>query len=230
MSPSIPSGAVFDNRFHTAIGEVEAGTSFALQLTATSPALLVTCQHLFGPAGGISKDVPPSLMSQFVPSVTVKDALGSAITARARAALAVPGADAHEPARDLAAFPLEPNPAINPLRLARSVEPNQRVFLAARLRQGAAAGAYLFPAEIIGDTSEQTVWAVFEDAAIHLPGTSGAPVITASGELVGMMVRFRQRDGMTAGELLTAATIESMLAPITVQPPQKPSLLRRLFG
>jgi hypothetical protein len=225
VQPPIPRGAVFDNRFHTAIGDVEAGTSFALQLARP---LLVTCQHLFGPAGGVSRDVPPALMPQFVPSVTVDDALGNAIQAKAGAALLIPDVDATRGERDLAAFPLEPNPSIAPLRLAASIAPHERVYLAARLRQGAAPGAYLFPAEVAGDISGDTVWAVFDDPAIHLPGTSGAPVINANGELVGMVVRFRQREDLTMGELLTAKTIGSMLAPVSAAP--KRGLLSRLFG
>src|SRR5690348_12378856 len=53
MSLATPRGAVFDNTFETAKGPLQAGTSFALALEGI-PVLLVTCQHLFGPAGGLS--------------------------------------------------------------------------------------------------------------------------------------------------------------------------------
>src|SRR6516225_6577140 len=83
MAPPTPSGAVFDPSFHTPAGLLEAGTAFALELPSVPVPLLVTCQHLFGPAGGLNKDVPPALMTRFVPSVTARDALGHAITVEA---------------------------------------------------------------------------------------------------------------------------------------------------
>lgn len=230
MAPPVPSGAVFDSAFHTAAGPLEAGTSFALELPAIGRPLLVTCQHLFGPAGGLSKDVPPALMSRFVPSVTATDALGHRMTARAGAAMAIPGVDADDPMRDLAAFPLDPGPDIHPLRIAGDVPKSSTVYLAARLRKGAAPGAFLFPATTWDAAADGTLGILFDDPAIHLPGTSGAPVLNEAGELVGMVVRFRSGSSIF-GFLLPASQIQAqLLAAAPPPPPPKRGLLQRLFG
>ncbi len=227
MVLSTPSGAVFDNTFETAAGSMEAGTSFALALDGV-PAALVTCQHLFGPAGGLSKDVPIELMSRFVSSVSVQDALGHAIHARAGAAVLIPGADASEPGRDLAAFPLEANPALRPFT-AGTANKGERVYLAARLRKGAPTSTWLFPAEHWGADEDGTAMVKFDDPEIHLPGTSGAPVLNEQGELVGMVVRFGKSSDVTVGTLLTAQTVEVMLRKADWPAPKKTGFLSRLF-
>jgi hypothetical protein len=227
MQPSAPRGAVFDNTFESAAGPIQAGTSFALALTGLPP-LLITCQHLFGPAGGVSKDVPPAFMPRFVPSVSIMGALADGVTARAGAAVLVPEADAAEPSRDLAAFPLEANDAVRPLRIA-SPSSRSRVFLAARLRKGAPPGVFLFPAEHVADHSDGTSTVLFDDPAIHMPGTSGAPVLNEAGEVTGMVVRFRVDAGTTTATLLAAPTIDALLRAVTWPPPKR-GLWNKLFG
>jgi hypothetical protein len=227
MLPSTPSGAVFDNTFETAAGAMEAGTSFALALEGL-PAALVTCQHLFGPAGGLSKDVPTGFMSRFVSSVSVQDALGHAIHARAGAAVLIPDADASEPGRDLAAFPLEANAALRPFR-AGAAATGGRVYLAARLRKGAPTGTWLFAAEHLGTDDDGTALIQFDDPEIYLPGTSGAPVLNEEGELVGMVVRFSKSNDNTFGTLLDAQTVEVMLRKAEWPAPKKAGFLSGLF-
>jgi hypothetical protein len=210
MPPPLPSSAVFDPTFRTAIGNVEAGTAFAVQVSDRDP-LVVTCQHLFGPAGGISKEVPPAFMPRFVLGVGLKGALGLPVAGQAGAALALPKTNATDPNRDVAAFPLVRNPQIRPLQLvADDVKEGARVYLAARLRAGNT-GAFLHPARLLGPAVDGTLPIVFEDASTHMPGTSGAPVLTESGALVGMVVRFRASENLTAAYLLSAATLAESL-------------------
>lgn len=218
---------MFDNTFQTVVGPLQAGTSFALALEGL-PALLVTCQHLFGPAGGLSKDVPPQFMSRFVTAASVKGALGEAVEARAGAAVFIPQADAGDPARDLAAFPLQGD-AARPLAAGAAAK-GERVYLAARLRQGAPPGTWLFAAEHWGEDEDGTAQVRFEDPAIHMPGTSGAPVVNEAGQLVGMVVRFGAMEGITVGTLLGARTIDALLREVAWPPPPKKGLLGRLFG
>lgn len=162
MAPVAPSGAVFDPCFHTAAGSLEAGTAFALEVPPLG-VLLVTCQHLFGPAGGLSKDVPPSLMGQFVQSVSLT-------------------------------------------------------------------GAFVFGASAPHPSENGTQGIIFEDSEIHLPGTSGAPVLAEDGALVGMVVRFRLGSGVVVGFLLPASQLRSQLLAAKLPTPPKRGFFQRLFG
>lgn len=224
--PLLPRGAVFDNTFESAVGPIQAGTSFALGLPGLPP-LLVTCQHLFGPAGGLTEDVPPHLMPRFVPSASVAGACGDGVTAKAGAALLIPGVDADQPARDLAAFPLASGAGVAPLRPG-SAKQGDRVFLLARLRKGAPPGTWLFPADVAYEQGDLTE-VIFDDPEIHMPGTSGAPVIDAGGAFLGMVVRFRQLPHGISATLLRAEAIAALLQGASLPPPPR-GLWSRLFG
>jgi hypothetical protein len=109
------------------------------------------------------------------------------------------------------------------------------VFLTARLRQGAVPGAFLFPAEIAGDAADGTSTIVFDDPEIYMPGTSGAPVVSESGQLVGMIVRFTAEAGLTVGFALPSNALEALLSahvsspPVTAVPRNR-GFLNRLLG
>src|SRR5262249_16205232 len=90
---------------------------------------------------------------------------------------------------------------------------SSRVYLAARLREGAN-DTFLYPAYDVGIMPDGTRAVYFEDKTIHLPGTSGAPVLTESGDLLGMVVRFRQRHPKVGGfiaSLLPGTAILSLV-------------------
>lgn len=208
---------------------MEAGTSFALAIDGL-PRLLVTCQHLFGPAGGLSKDVPTELMSRFVQGVAVKDALGGGIEAKALGAVFIPEADAADAACDLAAFPFAADAKVNPLTVG-TAQADDVVYMAARVREGAPSGTWLFPALHKGDGAPGTSIMIFDDPAPFMPGTSGAPVINREGELVGMVVRFKEtQTGGILAILLEAEEIETMLKQVEWPAPKARGLLARLFG
>jgi CBS domain-containing protein len=72
---------------------------------------------------------------------------------------------------------------------------------------------------------------VFDDPELHLPGTSGAPVVDEAGELVGMVVRFRELEGGgKVGIVLPAGKMREQLLAAPRPAAPKKGLWARLFG
>ena len=124
-----------------------------------------------------------------------------------------------------------PTLRVHPLRIAPEVREGATVYLAARLRKGAPPGTWLFPGSNIGTTANGTLGVLFEDPEIHLPGTSGAPVVDEAGDLVGMVVRFREVENGKVG-LLPAPADEIRRQLLAAPPPAAPKkgLWAKLFG
>src|SRR5262245_24819459 len=105
--PPDVDGYVLKPEFHTsapAIPSFVAGSAFVLARPGASD-VLVSCQHLFGPAGGIDPPVPPASMHGFARSVTLRSPFDeSRVLGRAGAARLVTRADAADAMRDVCAF------------------------------------------------------------------------------------------------------------------------------
>ncbi|WAS94605.1 DUF4240 domain-containing protein [Nannocystis punicea] len=212
-APPLARGAVNKPEFVSAIGPFAAGSAFPLAFPELGRDLLVSCQHLFGPAGGLSKDVPGELMDRFVESVNLTDPFDGAPTGAAGRSLSIPGANGDDPTHDLSAFALPDGHALPLLRLsARNPSAGDVVFLAGSVRAGAPRTKRLHRAIKVADTRGLGMVA-FDRPDLALGGTSGAPLLSEQGEVVGLLVRFIPGK-TTYGELLQAEQIRELLRAI----------------
>ena len=64
--PAVPEHGLFKPAFLMLHGSWSAGTGFLVRVAGRKEPLLVTCFHLFGPAGGLEKQMSPDEVQQQV--------------------------------------------------------------------------------------------------------------------------------------------------------------------
>lgn len=184
-----PEGAVVRPTLLSTEGSTTAGSAFACRLDDASPPLLCTAHHLFGPAGGLSRVYAWNELDALVDRVEGTGFLESAIFLNAARPLPIEGAAPLEPGvfhHDLAVLRIEPPGRLHVLTLASALPaPGSEVFLIAKLESGRDTDELRHPAEVLDATDEVLAYK-FRDPTIDLRATSGAPIVDASGNAVGV--------------------------------------------
>jgi len=195
---------------------LEAGTAFLLS-TPTGPAL-VTAQHLFGPAGGLDTDIAWSQMPARVSGAACRTLSGDAIWTAGKP-YAIEGAAPSAPTgpvRDMAAFAIDLNGQAAPAPLTPAKgrpARGDKVWLVAQVVAGAPRTTLLHSAVVEGFEGDALVY-VFDNPALELRATSGAPVVNAKGELVAINLGGGQQDGKLLGFGVGGPAVAAGLATI----------------
>ena len=213
--PAQAVAAVCRPEFGTAQGKLAAGTAFVVRspMRQRSPSLLVTAHHLFGPDGGVPKQVAWKDLPAFVRSVRcapLTSARGILVGGRALAVRdARPYSEAGS-AGDVAVFRLHDSKArALDMRLAGAVQ-GQNVFLAARVAGGEPPEKLLHGATIVGVSREWVDFA-YDNPTLDLTATSGAPVVDQDGRVVGINIGVRTEGKTLIGVAQSAAVVISAM-------------------
>ncbi|WP_437475733.1 trypsin-like peptidase domain-containing protein [Sorangium sp. So ce1014] len=212
--PSLPRGAIVRPEFDTAEGRISAGTAFFAAIPGQAGPLGLTAHHLFGTAGGLEREVSATELGQLVRAVYFSgiDA-GEEGLQRAGSMVVLPSAghsqEAGDWSTDVAAFRAPASFSPRALRLApRNAAPGEDVWLVAEVLGGTSAGQHLHRARVVHSKPMLLAYQ-FEDTTLELRATSGAPVVNARGEVVGLQV-----SGGPDGDVLwgNAHPVESLRA------------------
>ncbi|RZL84115.1 MAG: serine protease [Sphingomonas sp.] len=164
----------------------QAGTAFLLR--GARP-LLLTAHHLFGPEGGLEKPVTWQDMPAHAQLLTCKP-IGGGASVSGQTAVAVPDAHAMSPddqsgaINDVAVFRSSSENS-SAVYLALSTTPPKEgdtVWLIAEVR---GSNSPLHAAHVVGFQNGALVFA-YDDSKLDLQATSGAPIVNAKGEVVGL--------------------------------------------
>ena len=184
----------FQPSFATSEGkDFQAGKMVLARVPAAPGGLLgLSCIHIFGPDGGLARQIGSADLPAFVKKTTLIASDGG--RTEIGAAFAVPGARPFssqgrglpDASTDLSLFRAPSELATHALELA-SDDPavGDRVWLLARVAGGAAPDVFLHPAHV-RVASDQILGYEFENNKLNLTATSGAPIVNAQGKVVAL--------------------------------------------
>jgi len=165
-------------------GALDAGTGFVVDLPGRGGPYLLTALHLFGPAAGMATDVPWNEMPSRA-KLGHCTALADRAAWKGGAALAVPAAPMST--RDVAAFPLDAASLGKAPHLGFAATPpkaGESVWLVAEVI-GAPKGRLLHRATVLPSEPDLLRFR-YDDPSIRIQATSGAPIVNAAGQVVGL--------------------------------------------
>jgi hypothetical protein len=215
--PAAPRAAVLRPTFDTTEGSVSAGTSFLVSWD-DGRTLMLTANHLFGEAGGMSRTYTAAELPQTVSAVTAVAADDEAVTVTSDQFIDLPQAapSSVNVGRDLSAFLVDEAAGAHVFTLAHDRPAvDQPVYLLAQAR--GAADPRLYPARVkdTGEAGAQRLYFGFDPSSgmtdEKMSGTSGGPVLDSSGAVVGILVAGGDDDGEVWAVANSVTSIRPML-------------------
>jgi hypothetical protein len=191
--PPAPDGLIFRPTFETDEGEICAGTAFPLRLAGYPRPVVVTALHLFGPGGGMSREVPPGEIGEAVRRLRLDDCFAASRTILLESEpLVIPesapfGKSGN--AGDLAAFwaPIDEHLYCLEMSETKPVV-GESVWLAAWLLRGAPKEQRLHRASVLETGDDGQLHYRFDNPNHFGQATSGAPIVNQAGQLVAINI------------------------------------------
>jgi S1-C subfamily serine protease len=184
--PDFPKRFVGIPEFHTRRGTQSAGTAFLARRPNDPQVYILTVHHLLGPDGGFAELIPHDQVPTFVLGIRIDELFGQPTWHDVAGCNVPPGGDPDGPLADLAAFKIS-GVADNQAPVLAVALPaiGDNVWVIAHVRGGVPEGMFIHHARVT-EVGGQWLVCEFENPQIVTNGASGAPVINAGGQIVGI--------------------------------------------
>jgi hypothetical protein len=196
---------------------ITAGIAFVLE--EGGKRYLTTAYHVLGPSGGLTNRISPREVPQEVKAIAGLCLGDSETVVLAQPALLIPDARSFdEKGADADVVFARVKTAGGPQGLKFSgvaAKQGDRIWMLARLLDRDRAS--LYPASVT-DVSENILQYAFEDDALNLRALSGAPLLNAGGEVVGMHLAFGKKENALVGVAAPAAGLRTRLKAAAGEP------------
>ncbi|MFZ6759180.1 hypothetical protein ACO0K9_18395 [Undibacterium sp. Ji50W] len=183
--------SVFEPTFVTTEGDLEAGKVFVATLPTCKEALLVSALHLFGPAGGMSKQSTGNQIADLVKHISLIDISGKTKISQFKARSLTPANaaccsnKADTAVGDVVAFAAPE--AMRDLALpisTRLMKKGDKVFV---LSSVASPGVKRLSHAAVVEGMNSGYWTyLYSEPGFVIRATSGAPVVNEAGEVVAI--------------------------------------------
>lgn len=199
--PTVVAGMLFRPQFATSDGVVDAGTAFAAKIEGQQSTYVISALHLFGPAGGLDRDIPAAALSARWQGLSLEDCKShrehSDVPMQPVPLTLAKPLPNRSPQGDVAVceVPNAERYGLQPLPLARELAPEgERVWLVSEV---IGSSSLIHPATIEGT---EDGWLLYRfDRSIELRATSGAPVVDGRGRVVAVNAGGGEQGGVTFG-------------------------------
>jgi hypothetical protein len=188
----------------------KAGTAVCVRTAPGAKPLMLTALHLFGPAGGLKRDIAPGELDKQVRAAAATDLAGKQLLVKAQGTAThsgYPMTAQGDVSGDVVAFRMAPasKAAVLPLAPNATLE-DSWLWLVGDVAGSKTPCQRLFPARVEVRGSTSTTVEFRED--FPLTAFSGAPLVNARGEVAGLLIGGDGRRGW----IITARLIHKRLA------------------
>lgn len=213
QEPAIPTSVVFRPEFETKDGVFSAGTAFAIKMQNEENPIIITALHLFGPAGGLEKNISARELPSFVSQVLLYDLFDGSYIGHAKETIFIPDAKPFVKSfnTDVAAFVDVSAENLSMLILSdKTISLGEPVWLLASVYSGEPSHKKLHKAMVVESNNENLIF-LYENSEIDLTATSGAPILNKRGEVVGINISGGMLHGKLYGAANPASSIKKLL-------------------
>lgn len=216
--PTLPDNFIARPEFIIGESGFGAGTGFFLESSAANTGFIITAHHLFGPLGGLDKDIHPKNLKNVVSSIRMTGIINPwsrVFQVRPIPVRDDPGLTSENPFYDkhvdLAVFAIKHHKDIHWGTLSRdSLKVGEIAWQAGEPRYGQAQGEWLHSCRIIR-MAKGHGFCLFDNQELVLGGTSGSPYVNSKGEVLGLHSGSTKEPGKLTGIILLAEVIRRNL-------------------
>lgn len=195
-SPTVSDYAIWRPFFFTdfgnqAIDEIR-GTAFAVKIGPDNKVYLLTSLSLLGPTGGLTRQIEPGQIRKLVTEVVIGEAFGATDSNFTLKLPVEPSLEVHDIAywmeADVLLLPTESSKArFRPLGLAaQAPKQGDTIWLATAVFGGAPASQTTHEATVLDAAEDGSLRYAFANLSLKLDAAQGAPLVDATGQVVGM--------------------------------------------
>jgi S1-C subfamily serine protease len=209
--PPVSKMAIGSVEFDTTLGKSRIGTGSFVRMKDSGRCYILTVRHLLGPNADFPKAVAPEDVPNVVKGIHIYPLDGSDGYFPVAGLVLKPTGDMNkDPMFDLAVYSVQ-SPPDQTLALATAPPASgETIWIVAHVRGGAPDGEIAHSAKVMPN---QDLWlhAIWDNDKIDSYGASGAPVLNAAGEVVGVESGHMMWNGHKVAFIIPAAMILSAI-------------------